>query len=345
MYKIASITICVIMLHTIALQAAPAGKDSKIKALDATNRGARKDVLRRDAPVIASEDLYFGPGGQDLAPTSSTIFTFEKEDLDGSNPKYVVRDNNGNKWKVKLGDEARPETVATRIVWAMGYFADDDYFLPSIRIQNFPLDVKRGRKELHPDGSFANVRVKLESKDRKKIANWDWAKAPFTGTRELNGLRTLMAVINNWDLKTVNNAIFETRRGDESLRIYAVTDLGASFGSPRFDLGYAHDKGDLEAYRKSKFIEATRDSEVDFDIPAAPTKALIFEPGQYAERRHLMSIGRHIPREDARWMGEQLGQLSAKQIEDAFRAGGYTEDEANQFTTVLQQRIAQLKAL
>jgi len=345
MYRIASVTMCVIGLHAIALHAAADSKANKIKALDATNRVARKDVLRRDVADIASEDLFYGPGGAQLAPASDTVFTFEKEDLDGSNPKYVVRDNNGRKWKVKLGDEARPETVATRIVWAMGYFADEDYFLPSMRIQNFPLDVKRGRKELRPDGSFANVRIKFESKDRKKVANWDWDNSPFTGTRELNGLRTLMAVINNWDLKTVNNAIFETKHAGEPLRIYEVSDLGASFGSPRFDLGYAHDKGDLEAYRKSKFIEAMHDSEVDFDIPGAPTKALIFKPGQYGERRHLMSIGRHIPRDDARWMGEQLGQLSAKQIEDAFRAGGYTEDEANQFTTVIQQRVAQLKAL
>lgn len=345
MYKIASLTLCVFALQAIALDAGLEGKGNKIKAQEAANSGARKNVLRRNITDIASEDLFYGPGGTELAPTPDTVFTFEKEDLDGSNPKYVVRDSSGNKWKVKLGDEARPETVATRIVWAMGYYADEDYFLPSIRIQNFPLDVKRGRKELRPDGSFADVRVKFESKDRKKVANWDWDKAPFTGTRELNGLRTLMAVINNWDLKTVNNAIFETKHGGEPLRIYEVTDLGASFGSPRFDLGYAHDKGDLEAYRKSKFIEATHENEVDFDIPAAPTKALIFEPGQYAERRHLMSIGRHIPRDDARWMGEQLGQLTAKQIEDAFRAGGYNENEANQFTTIMQQRIAQLKAL
>jgi hypothetical protein len=334
--------ICALATEGMFLQANAAGKGNKIKTADS---GARKEVLRRDAVDIAGEDLFYGPGGSELAPPPDTIFTFDKEDPDGSNPKYVVHDNKGNKWKVKLGDEARPETVATRIVWAMGYYADEDYFLPSIKIQNFPLDVKRGRKELQPDGSFLNVRLKLESKDRKKIANWDWDKMPFTGTRELNGLRTLMAVINNWDLKTVNNAIFETKHGGEPLKIYEVSDLGASFGSPRFDLGYAHDKGDLEAYRKSKFILSTHDADVDFDTPGSPTKALIFEPGQYSERRHLMSVGRHIPRQDARWMGELLGQLTPKQIEDAFRAGGYSQDEANQFTTILQQRIAQLKAL
>ena len=34
------------------------------------------------------------------------------------------------KWRVKLGVEARPETVASRLVWAVGYYANEDYFLP-----------------------------------------------------------------------------------------------------------------------------------------------------------------------------------------------------------------------
>ena len=87
-------------------------------------------------------------------PGADTSFTFEKEDLDGTNPKYIVRDDKGAKWKVKLGDEAKPETVASRIVWAAGYFSDEDYFLPSIRVQNIPSDLKRGRKLIGPDGTI-----------------------------------------------------------------------------------------------------------------------------------------------------------------------------------------------
>ena len=44
--------------------------------------------------------------------------------------KFTVRDAQGGKWKIKLGDEARPETVATRFVWAVGFHTDEDYFLP-----------------------------------------------------------------------------------------------------------------------------------------------------------------------------------------------------------------------
>jgi hypothetical protein len=79
---------------------------------------------------IASRDLYYGPGGKQDEPRGR--FTFEKEDPDGTNPKFVVRDQDGVKWKVKLGEEARPETAASRLVWGVGYYADEDYFLQDL---------------------------------------------------------------------------------------------------------------------------------------------------------------------------------------------------------------------
>ena len=48
-------------------------------------------------------------------------------------PKFDVRDAQGTKWKVKLGEEARPETTASRFVWAVGFMTDEYYFLPKHR--------------------------------------------------------------------------------------------------------------------------------------------------------------------------------------------------------------------
>src|SRR5215469_5118273 len=82
---------------------------------------AGPEVLWRRPNDIASRNLFYGPGGEEDAPHST--LTFVKEDLSGTSPKFDVRDENGVKWKVKLGAEARPEVVATRFVWAMGYSA------------------------------------------------------------------------------------------------------------------------------------------------------------------------------------------------------------------------------
>src|SRR5215467_11589787 len=65
-------------------------------------------VLWRQPTNIGSRDLFYGPGGEADAP--HTVFTFVEEDLHGTQPKFEVKDENGVKWKVKMGLEARPET-------------------------------------------------------------------------------------------------------------------------------------------------------------------------------------------------------------------------------------------
>ena len=56
-------------------------------------------------------------------------------------------------------------------------------------------------------------------------------------------------------------------------------------------------------------------------------------------------IGKHVPRSDAKWMGELLGRLSHDQIHDAFRAAGYSREEVEAFSADLEQRIALLRSL
>ncbi len=64
------------------------------------------------------------------------VFKFVKEDLCGTNPKFIVADQSGVKWKIKLGAEAKPEVAAPRLVWAAGYFTPEDYYLPLLRDRN-----------------------------------------------------------------------------------------------------------------------------------------------------------------------------------------------------------------
>src|SRR5947209_13989031 len=153
--------------------------------------GTQVVVLWRDPADIASRNLFYGPGGKEHEPRGE--FTFVKEDLDGSNPKFVVRDQNGVKWKVKLGVEARPETAASRITWAAGYYTNEDYFVQDLHVRNMPPRLHRGQKLVEPDGSVHNVRLKRESPEEKKIGIWEWRLDPFVGTRELNGLKVVMA--------------------------------------------------------------------------------------------------------------------------------------------------------
>src|SRR5205085_1002989 len=237
-------------------------------------------VLWRNPTDIASRDLFYGPGGEKHQPIGP--YTFLKEDPEGTNPKFDVRDGNGVKWKVKLGEEARPETVATRLVWAAGYLVDEDYFLPDLRVAEMPGRLHRGHKLVAPDGSMHNVRLKRHVKSEEKLGNWSWRQSPFTNTRELNALRVAMALLNNWDLKDVNNKIFGYKGKRETPeQIYEVSDLGASFGTNGRKRSRAVSKGNLESYSRSQFITKVTPEFVDFKTPSRPAFVTIVNPREY----------------------------------------------------------------
>jgi hypothetical protein len=299
--------------------------------------------LWREPKEIGSENLLYGSGGKEHEPHGS--FTFLKEDLDGTNPKYDVRDEDGVKWKIKLGAEARPETVASRFVWAMGYHTDEDYFLPEVRVSELPARVHRGQKLIGAGGVMHNVRLKREDGDKKEDI-WQWRNNPFNDTRELDGLRVMMAVINNWDLKDANNAIrAEKHKDGAEKRVYEVSDLGASFGSEGLGRTHEASKGNLRSFEHSKFIKKADPEFIDFNVPRRPALIVLVNPREFFSRMGLRGIGRHIPRQNARWVGDMLGQLSADQIRDAFRSGGYEGQELDGFTMAFERRIAELKKL
>jgi hypothetical protein len=102
-------------------------------------------VLWRDPTDISSRDVFYGPGGKEHA-------TLVEEDPNGTNSKIVVRDQDGVKWTVKPGREARAETAASRLTWAVGYFANEDYVLHDLNVENLPSRLHRGQKFFASDG-------------------------------------------------------------------------------------------------------------------------------------------------------------------------------------------------
>ena len=301
-------------------------------------------VLWQQPRDISKLDLYWGPGGEKHQPQGP--FTFEKEDLEGSSAKFVVHDRDGVKWKVKLGPEARPEIAATRLVWAAGYFANEDYLIPVLHVENMPAQLQRGQNLVSPDGSMVNARLKRYLKDEKKSENWQWRNNAFTGTREFNGLRVMMALINNWDLKDINTGVYaEKHKPDGLTREFMVNDLGSTFGTPRRDWPLVKAKGNFDEYNGTRFIRQVTPEYVDFNIPAKPSILTAVSPRDYFSHRKLRWIGRNIPRADAHWIGEMLSHLSHDQIRDAFRAAGYGPGEIEGFTKVVEHRIAQLQDL
>ena len=294
-------------------------------------------VLWRDPADIRARNLIFGPGGKAHEPKAP--FKFDKEDTSGTNPKFDVVDAAGVEWTVKLGEEAGPETAASRLVWAVGYFANENYFLPVLKVENMK-HLSRGSHYVARDGTVKNVRLKRHGKEQEKIGTWQWGDNPFKDTREWYGLQVMMALVNNWDLKDVNNSIYQVR-GDHPEQRYVVSDLGRSFGPTHIGAGA---KNNPKAYLRSKWISKPSSGTVDFKVPAGPAWYILFNPGE-VRRLGMTWIGRDVPAANARWIGQLLSQLSPDQLRDAFRTAGYPPDQVEALSAELQRRIATLAAL
>src|SRR3712207_6383352 len=163
-------------------------------------------VLWRDPGDIASRDLYHGPGAAHLAPRPP--FRFVGEVKKGESPKFKVTDARGVEWSVKLGPEAQSETVASRLVWAVGYFAEEAYYFDEVRLVNIPR-LSRGR-EYVVGRTVRGARFEPRRENVEEGPEWSWRDTPFEGSPEMSRLKVLMILLHKLDPRKGNNQIVHT---------------------------------------------------------------------------------------------------------------------------------------
>ena len=277
-------------------------------------------VLWREPGDIASRDLLLGPGGAAMKPDVSRV-TFIKEEKGGYSTKYRVKDQRGRVWVAKVGKEAQSETAAVRLVWAVGYVTEINYLVPRLTIDG--------------KGTFENVRLEARPEDVDRLDEWRWTENPFAGKRELQGLKVLMALMENWDLKDANNKVLAVRNGIPNELHYIVSDLGTTFGktggqkSPiAFFKSIKGSRNEPDDYVNDAFIDQVEGNLIRLDYDG--------------KNGDLM---RNITIADARWIGGLLARLSDKQVQDAFRAANYSSEQVRMLTTAVRQRINDLVKL
>lgn len=279
-----------------------------------------KKALPKGTPVLWRErdaarlDLAAGPGGAAMRPATRRL-RFIEEEKGGFSKKFRVRDARGREWVAKVSKEAQSETAASRLIWAAGYETEITYLVPRVNIPG--------------KGWFDNVRFEARPANTKRYGDWSWKQSPFSGTRELDGLKVLMVLINNWDLKDENNVILHTQ-GSHELR-YAISDLGATFGKgggPGFFWRITRSRNEPGDYAETKFIDKVEDGYVDFHYTGKNEK--LFEK---------------VKVEHARWIGERLSALTDGQLAALFRAANYTPQETRLLARVVRARIEELATL
>jgi hypothetical protein len=259
---------------------------------------------------IDSRDLYRGPGGDRFVPDENAAYAYEKSDTTGHSRGFWVQDSEGRRWKVKIGDEAQPEIVASRILWAIGYHQPVLHYVRSWRMTG------------GPTAAPGPGRFRLES-DHHSEGSWAWEHNPFAGSREERALVVVNILLNNWDLAASNNRVYREKHGGGTR--YVVQDLGASLGRTRWPVGTRHD---VDGFERQGFVERAGDGRVAFDFHS-----------------HHGRLLEGITAADVAWACGLLARLSERQLHDAFRAAAYPDDVAERYVRKIREKIAEGIAL
>jgi hypothetical protein len=294
-----------------------------------------RTAIWRDPGTLTAADIAAGPCGERGAPAPP--FHFVEEHDTGSQPCVSVRDARDRDWRVKWGPEVHTEVFGTRLAWALGFFAEQSYFVPSGRITG-ARDLRRAKACINERGEFTDARFELNERGVTKhfdAHGWAWHDNPFVGTRELNGLKILMMLMSNWDNKDVrdvargsNTAIFEYRiKKHVHEARYLIIDWGAALGAWGSNV-LQRGRWDPEAFaaQNAQFITGADGDAVQF--------------GYQGQRTTDMTTG--ITREDLRWFDRVASGISDEHLRAVLQCSGADREECDLFTASLRARLTQI---
>lgn len=266
----------------------------------------------------AGRDLFYGVGGRRLAPDPTALYTVIDLKRSGFSRGYTVTDPRDREWSVKFPPEAATEIAASRIVWGIGYHQPPIYYLANWQA------AKATSPNPQLPARFREKAPEFHGLESKRI--WSYYQNPFVGTRQMNGLLVLQAMLGNSDLKDEQNALYTlTGPFEGAAEWYVARDLGQTFGrtgvldAPR---------GDVEIFEETPFITNVADGKVQFDY-----------------RGRHKALFQNITPADVRWVCTQLRQLTDAQWQDAFRAAGFAKPIADRFIRRMKQKIDEGLAL
>jgi hypothetical protein len=272
--------------------------------------------LWKNPTDVTQRDLRWGPGRPENAPAANVMYTVVKRDDTGYSRGYDVVGPDKRKWSIKVGREAQSEIVLSRILWALGYYQPETYYVKGWQLAG--------------DWKFEGepARFRLQS-GHHSDGEWKWVDNPFAGTTPMHGLIAISLLFSNWDLKTSNNRIY--RLDDpkaEPSRRYVVQDLGASLGKPRLFPVPIGTRNDIDDFEQTTLIKDVHGSDVVLNYR-----------GRHGE------ILKRINVPDLIWACELVNRLSNTQLDAALRAAEYPPDIRRRYITKIRAKIQEGLAL
>jgi len=180
----------------------------------------KKDIMRRSKVWhevdVASMDMLNGPQGEGSYKFNQKVpCKYEEKDprnpLGGHSPKFPCWDKAGNRLKVKYNNtEVYGEVAATRLFWALGFYAERMYAV-QIVCENCPKDPwkdKGDQKRATRTFKQATVQKRLQGEEISvnKWEGWSYDELELIDDRrggstraEVDALKLLSVFVNHVD--------------------------------------------------------------------------------------------------------------------------------------------------
>jgi hypothetical protein len=317
----------------------PRDRSQEVALPAADMSAARRDALQRtrvwqEPPVpVAQADLGREPPGPGaLGRDARLLCRFQYRSSPGYSPKFHCVQLGGDVLKVKYGwnsREVRTEVAATRLLAALGFGADRMYVVERVRCFGCPpypyeklawLGILRVDYREYRDFDFVSIErpmggAALETVEEK---GWRWDELALidparggSSRAEVDAFRLMAVFLSNWDTKDANQ------------RLVCLPDEDAARpGAPRVPcarpFAYMQDVGtSFGPHSMNLTTWTSRPVWADAATCTVSMKGLPYDGATFRDVR-ISEGGR-------RFLAERLAALSARQIEDLFRAARFPD--------------------
>ena len=283
-----------------------------------------------------------GPKSRVAAPPRATVtctYVEPKEPPGGTTPKFKCTLRSGDVIRVKYDTpEVYAEIAGTRFLWALGFYADNDY-LVKIRCLKCP-----EKDPWKPEKNEARITrmipdVMIEENfpgdiiEQSPDQGWNWSelskvKSELGGATpvQIDAFKLMAVLIQHSDNKAVNQRLacyksdMVINKGVAECHrpVLMIADLGATFGTT---IGFitAGAKMDFENWKKTDIWNSAK--EHDFMVQHNQQICI----GNLANTHRAGEEGLFDPpisEEGRKFLADLLNQLTVKQIRDVFTAAG-----------------------
>jgi hypothetical protein len=258
--RLGAALVLLLVVATPGTPEAPSKKASK-QASKQVSDEARFAMIQRARiwnPVTVPEmDLRHGPRGEGALPPNAVVSCdYVEEKLEGAQPKFDCRLDDGKVVKVKYGlrGEVQGEVLSTRLLWALGFGADRMY--PAVvtcrGCSADPWTERRPVAETHVfDPAVVERKSAGHAIEAKKLKGWTWQELKFVDeiqggapVEQREALQLLAVFIQHSDSKPEQQRLVclshdyvddeGNRTGECAKPFMLLNDVGQTFGKANF---------------------------------------------------------------------------------------------------------------